>query len=335
MIFFELYFYIQNNPDPQTLIKNYLNSTPVWPLVWADWSKSIDTNGPKIAYEDLKNKYALDFKNQHLAAHIFGELLYDKEGVSGISVCDSSFGFGCYHGLFIEAVASKGLGIVGTLDKTCGSNFGGCQHGIGHGLIEYLGHSEPALVQALDQCSKLSWKGEILGCSDGAFMEYNSPNIVSKDKVLETTRPFNPKDPFYPCPILPKKYQPACYYSMGQWWQETFYKNNNYRYEGSLCAGVSDPENKKYCFIGLGYAVAQRRNYDINKIISLCNQMPDLNSRVDCRSGAAIFLYQPGSIPPPTTRYLYTKMCDGLDQTSRNLCLTQSNVENIKKTQIN
>ena len=61
------------------------------------WSSRIDEVGPELAYEELKKRYKdLEYPSQHTRIHVFGEVLYEKTGIAGTSVCDSAFGFGCY-----------------------------------------------------------------------------------------------------------------------------------------------------------------------------------------------------------------------------------------------
>ena len=94
-------------------------------------------------YADILSTYKNSApRNQHGIAHIFGEVLYKSRGLSGITVCDGSFAFGCFHGLMVNALPKEGLGSVQQLDQMCNQKFGeynlGCQHGLGHGIAEFF-----------------------------------------------------------------------------------------------------------------------------------------------------------------------------------------------------
>ena len=89
----------------------------------------------------------------------FGDALYHTTSLKGIHICDSKFGFGCYHSFLEEAITDKGLSAINDLDNECSKQFskgGSCQHGIGHGILSYLGDDK--LSQALTLCTTLKSK---------------------------------------------------------------------------------------------------------------------------------------------------------------------------------
>src|SRR5207247_1021973 len=86
----------------------------------AAWSEQIDAVGPVKAYSEFKSAYAKkDFMTQHIAAQVFGELLYEKKGVEGLSACDETFSFGCDKRIFLDAWRERGLEAESALEAMC------------------------------------------------------------------------------------------------------------------------------------------------------------------------------------------------------------------------
>src|SRR3989344_4330329 len=174
------------------------------------WSELMDEIGIEKTYRQFKSEYKdIHFGSQHTAAHIIGELIYEKAGIKGIIFCDATFAFGCYHSFFGNALANSGPDVIPEIDKSCIDKFGpfgtGCQHGIGHGLMEYFGHEN--LLAALDACSVTFQKNPLFGCTSGVFMEYNVPIIITLDDASTRPRMLDKSIPYDPCPGLPSKYQ--------------------------------------------------------------------------------------------------------------------------------
>ena len=176
-------------------------------------------NAAKV-YADILVKYAHTAPNsQHGIAHIFGEVLYKTTGLSGITVCDNSFAFGCFHGFLFNAIADKDIASINDLDRMCIEKFGeynlGCQHGIGHGIAEHYGSQN--LDQSLDACATLSWKHRLMGCSGGVFMEYMMPSLSGKGAGSVQVNPLTPNDPYAPCDNIKHQFKPECFYNLGNY----------------------------------------------------------------------------------------------------------------------
>src|SRR5690606_16267651 len=99
------------------------------------WENLIDEQGAEEAYAIFveEGNALSSIYNQHANAHIMGELLFDKLGIKGVTICDKSFSFGCYHSFFAKAIAKEGTQIITQLDKICSQTYGdkalGCSHG--------------------------------------------------------------------------------------------------------------------------------------------------------------------------------------------------------------
>jgi len=287
-------------------------------------SALIDKVGPEKAYEQFKADFAdKHFGVQHTAAHVMGELLYEKAGVKGLSVCDSTFAFGCYHSFFGRALAEQGLGIIPELDAACIAKFGplgtGCQHGIGHGLMEYFSHS--GLLSALDSCSATTQKKALFGCTSGVFMEYNVPIIVTDKDAFTQPRALDKTKPYEPCPKLPVKYHESCYYEMAQWWDKENNFKDDYKKIGQLCQAIGEQPSRESCFLGAGNIAAPSSDYKVKEAIAKCKQMPSLESQMTCQSGASWSFY--ASV---TYRNLAADVCKDLPADSQRRCVIKSDL---------
>lgn len=188
--------------DEETLLKTF-------------WTKRIKERGPEKAYSELKGTQNQFNKSQHLAAHIFGEILYNEKGINGLPICDSIYAFGCFHGFFGEAISQRGLGIVEEANRVCIQKGGiketGCRHGIGYGILEHLGSlSRDQLDKALDICKTIQVPS-LLGCTQGVFMEYNFPAAEEIQR-----RQFDEKKSFTPCDTVASMYKSSCYFELGE-----------------------------------------------------------------------------------------------------------------------
>lgn len=239
------------------------------------------------AYRQFKAEYAERPEGvRHGGAHVFGELLYRKEGLSGVVVCDGSFGFGCYHSFFGLAIAEQGAEVSRELDELCFAAYGrlgtGCPHGIGHGLMWYFG--DERLSEALSFCEGMRYQGMIGGCSDGVFMEYNDHTMATADGAVGR-RPYAEALRHAPCDEVEERYKAACYYRQADWWHRSL--GEDVKRVGGLCAEVKDGTSRDSCYRGLGYAVAIDAAYAPEASARRCGLLADGQQRERCLEGAA------------------------------------------------
>ena len=254
------------------------------------WGERIDTVGAPHAYEEFKAAYQNgNFGTQHVIAHIFGEILYDKEGIDGLAICDTTFAFGCYHSFFGKALSEHGSTVASELDRVCVSRFGplgtGCMHGIGHGLMEYFGPTR--LVEALEGCLYTTQVKELLGCTSGVFMEHNSPTVFGSDiPPTPSVRTINSVNPYEPCnTIVPEQFKRSCYYEIAAWWDRV--SEINLEEIGILCEEIPGAQYRESCYLGFGNITAPKNNYNVERTITTCKLMPTRNGELLCRAGAA------------------------------------------------
>jgi len=287
-------------------------------------SQLLDAHSAADAYAIFKQEYAAASQpDQHTAAHIFGDHLYEKEGVDGFSICDGSFGFGCYHTFIPLAIADHGESVVQELDAACVRAYGeaglGCSHGIGHGLIAHFGYGEGGLRSSLALCKTLSWNRPYGGCRDGAFMEYNLRTMIT-DPTLRG-RPFTHDTAYQPCDSVDAASKSACYFNLPQWWQQALPESSQKLSTlGTLCAGVKSGASQTACFRGIGYAYVPLTSFDAARGISLCDSLSISHSQnVECREGVAWGLYA-----DPAYRQSATTACtQGLTKDDSARCLRE------------
>ena len=234
-------------------------------------------------------------------------------------MCDNTFAFGCYHSFFLKALSEQGAEIILEMDKACIEKYGvggvGCQHGIGHGLLEYMGPDR--VVEALNACATLAWKNRLFGCQGGVFMEYTLPIIFDAENSVSTVKDINEDRPYDICPELPEKFRQACYYSLGQWWNQFF----SYAKIGQLCHDVTNDKEREACYLGTGSVIAPGSNFDVAESIAKCKEMPDFEGELTCRAGASwAFFAQPGM------RDVSLELCEGLEQGDEHLCAQKSDL---------
>ena len=285
-----------------------------------DMRIAIQRTGGTSAYQEFKKMYeSAGFNTGHTAAHIFGEELYQVEHLKGTRVCDSDLNFGCFHGFLSKAISTEGLEVISKLDTACTKGFGvrssECQHGIGHGVLEYVGHTH--LVDALKACSQTSQDNPVAGCTSGVFMEYNFPIVTDTQAVVVTsnTRELASKErPYDVCPTLEDpRFRLSCYHELPQWWKHVY--ANDFGALGLLCEAIPDKPEKYACFDGIAQMTTTSANYDVATSISLCNEMPNAEIRASCLRVASIsFDVSRGDKASART------VCDAIPDVPANFC---------------
>jgi hypothetical protein len=235
------------------------------------WKKILKKTDSAKFYEVLKKAYQ-DNYYKHVVGHIFGEILYEKEGIGGIEICDSSLFWGCYHALSIKAISESGLSVTRELASVCDRRFdfkdSACHHGIGHGLFEFFGTSK--VNEALTLCDDISVSGE--SCHTGVLMEYHFPTESGGDAFTQGVRPLVPGGEYSICPELTDSNKEPCYFELPRWWERVF--ESDFEKMGRLCANVTQEELRHKCFWGIGDSASLITDHNPNETVGLCEKMP-------------------------------------------------------------
>ena len=252
-----------------------------------EWGAEMMSLGEEKFLEVLRSRYQ-ENNNRHTVAHIYGELLYELRGADGLAFCDDTFSYGCYHAFFGQVLSREGLDVLPKLDGACVEKFGeldsGCQHGIGHGLLQYLGTKN--LNEALFRCASLPKRGT--SCFEGVFMEFNFPaeveGVVGRVKQRQLTN-----DPFYPCEDVETAFQGSCYYELPRLWERVF--ESNFSEIGRLCQQINEIQMKQKCFAGVGNVATVARDHEVQAIVEECSLMPTRMGEVACLVEASNALF--------------------------------------------
>lgn len=261
-------------PQPKTLS---------YPRERTRWAKLIRSRGAANTYRLLKQTYGDNRNMRHIQAHLFGEALYQAIGMQAVTVCDEDLGFGCFHGALSRAIAAGGLSVIEQLDAECRKTFGekklGCQHGIGHGIFEYLGPKR--LNQALALCATLRWKGSLAGCQGGVFMEYHFPLSLTSRTLL----PVSPEiaGPYDPCASVPGQFRLACVHELTFWWS-ALYKTDIQRMD-ALCTVFKDSDQRDVCYWGIGQFAYKLLEDNPQHLLAACARIADREDAGLCRAG--------------------------------------------------
>lgn len=266
------------------------------------WRERIREVGPVPAYRELvaaltvNNGSATVFK-QHVAAHYFGDALYQEVGPDGFSVCDGRFSYGCEHVLVGRTIADYSTSALGSLKEHCitlsGYGANNCLHGLGHGILGYLGYDRESLLEALRLCDEVGGSSGILGgCYAGVFMEYNLRSLL----LDEGYRPV-PGDNFLdPCDSLGGRARLSCFSRLPQWWWELpeLKTENAFTLLASRCRDLaSSGDERAACAFGVGRQIGSMQQIaeantarSLSALPGLCQVFRSDRDRGWCLAGA-------------------------------------------------
>ena len=268
-------FFSNNNQNTEETLPVVTNSTYDYRTEKAILTKVFNSLSNKEVYEVFKNRYSqIDQTKVHNLAHWIGTEIYSPGGMDGLLICDEAFSYGCYHGFFIKAFEKEGKDLYQSGDKYCfgdGSQplkYGGCIHGLGHGVLYLNGYDLEGLKSALKDCESLSSISSINGCNNGVFMEYNTRTMQSLDSGEIELRPLDNNNPLEPCNEINDKYANDCYFEQPAWWAGVYF--NDFQKMVELCEGVVEKTAKENCFGGIGRMIPVVDGYQGNKVKEIC-----------------------------------------------------------------
>ena len=289
-------------------------------VIREEWRSYMKEVGIEKAYLDFKKVYVRSapfFQHSHM--HVIGSLIFQEFGLEGVVYCDESFMFGCFHGFFGEAFAKSGLEDLHRMDDLCiekyGEQEGACQHGMGHGILVYIGNEK--LKKALDICSTLKWRYKIGGCKAGVYMEYNFSNVTH---TVQKIRELVPDNPNFPCNELKEVDQYGCYFAQADWWDSVY--KADYKKIGELCEQLLE-DNKEACYLGTGNVALQSSRFRIEPTLQKCDAIASEYGNLLCKAAARwIYLL---NIPQHNLPYESSEIfCNTVDASMRDTCTEKS-----------
>lgn len=292
------------------------------------WKDRIQGVGNAQAYTEFKASTPSVKPNEmHWEAHIFGDALYDLQGLSGIKTCDTHAEYACFHAFMIRAVQEYGAEAAGKLHAVCIEELGEfaheCLHGMGHGILGVLGHTDEGLARAVDICDDYPDPNPAMskyGCTSGAVMEFN---MYTMNSGKETPRPFSDAIASEPCRSMNgRENRRACTFWQPQWWIASLRHEpplTMAKHIGELCRAMNtdDPEMYRVCIEGIGNRISSSIDFDPARTAETCSAIdPDLNTRYTCHIFTA---FRFSRYFPLEKAYV---ACDGLPESDANRCRT-------------
>lgn len=189
--------------------------------VEALFSTLAQEQGGAFAFAVLKEAELPFGLDTHLLGHTIGDILFEQEGIAGMSLCTHDFRNACSHTMVIGALMEEGVGALPKIRDACHSAPGGigsytmCFHGLGHGVLAFNGYSMDRTIEMCEQLGTPQFKyREAVECFGGAIMEIiggggHDPEIWTKQREEY----LHPDDPFGICqqPFVTDLYRPMCY----------------------------------------------------------------------------------------------------------------------------
>ena len=266
---------------------------------------------PDVAYEG------------HVFAHGVGIEAYlrFKDVPGAFLACGDGFASGCRHGViqaYLEArprvTAADINALCAPFDQVATSNwvFYQCLHGMGHGLTMLYSHDLP---RALIDCDSLSGAWHRDSCYSGAFMEnivnataphHPASELAAKSHHHTTFKALDPADPLYPCTIVPRRQQMACY--LVQTSAILAVNHGDIPAAGRACDQA--PERmRSTCYMSLGRDISSFARRDTRESARLCG-LGGVAGRPHCYAGVVKSL-----VDWTSTTDSGFAFCRGLDST--------------------
>ncbi len=288
------------------------------------WEARIHAVGGEKAYVEFGTSVArMDAGMQHGLAHAFGGALYAAAGLPGIVSCDAQFSYGCYHQFVGSAIAAQGLGVISNIVSACEQidHPGPCLHGIGHGLVGFLGYAPEALEKSIGECESINANVSLQACDGGAFMEYNMRTLADNGLRRPTS------DLYAPCDSYSGDAAKSCYLYQGQWWWSEVFgptggaTSTRFATMAKLCTKLSG-DTRALCNEGVGLMAPPAGSYHPEQATALCDVLSG-NDRAMCLSGAAVVFNGTGHASDADA------VCSALNSAERAGCMQYASGEKI------
>lgn len=299
---------------------NYTHITPSEDVAAfrAQWGAYLEAHDGEALLFEIEERFKEDGPyDQHFAAHIAGELLYEHDGADALSVCTSLYGFGCYHGFISSAISEGGEAAIEKLDRTCVEALGApletetCQHGVGHGILEYVGYTNVDAALAL--CKETDDILPALGCKSGVYMEYFNPMSDTVADAQSLVPTFDSRDPLSVCDDADEDAMRTCMFEAHSWWHDT--ARLSVPEIGRLCDMAPNASVRSFCYLGHGNYIAPQFDFDIARSVAHCDLMEKNDGKAMCRAGVFWRLHFEKGIP------VARLACDGLSPALFNTCI--------------
>lgn len=162
----------------------------------------------------------------HALGHAIGYVLYEQQGPTGMRYCTHDFTNACAHSVLIQTFIENGAQALSDIANVCKEIPGGaasyptCFHGVGHGILAYLGYdyenavSRCTEVEDAVRASDPNGASGISGqCVGGATMELIQGNHDKGAWEAQKGKYLSDADLLSPCnaSFMPDTARPFCY----------------------------------------------------------------------------------------------------------------------------
>ncbi|MEN9561395.1 MAG: hypothetical protein RIQ56_668 [Candidatus Parcubacteria bacterium] len=286
------------------------------------WRDAISLMGAEKAYAMFVESAAnLDQGSRHSLAHAFGAGLYAKEGERAFPVCKDIYEYGCAHGFIAQAMRESGVAVVKRFADVCRKQGYPvmCMHGIGHGLVSYLGYEETAFSKSVRVCEGVVQDTSVAGCIGGAVMEYGLKTMAQAGTPI---RSMTKENRYEPCESISSDAKSSCYFWLPGWWYSVFTTTDGKTPEvairdmGALCISMNETEFSGECFGGVGDMATVAGGYDGARVVELCELASEESSyQLMCKAYAANIL-----LGDTRTKDEARVVCDSLPLREKDRC---------------
>ncbi len=213
----------------------------------------------------------------HEMGHSIGEAMFREYGDEALGKCDAAFSYSCYHGAIVQFMLVRGLdkkviqdfAYRGCTTKTASLDRHGCYHGFGHALMIV---DTGDMMRSLQDCDALVEDPVFMfDCYQGVAMEHAQANFLDPSVILYQKQ----GDPGYPCGLLDKKYQPACYSEHVVVADKMF--SHDWPRVVAYCASLSllTEKEKQPCFFRLGVVADAILGGRADEVMAVCHLAGD------------------------------------------------------------
>lgn len=213
---------------------------------YGEFKNIAQNSGADYAYRLVKEKFPNNETAAHDFAHVVGLVAYGKMDSAGLSICDTSFNYGCFHGFIEGFLIKKGTLAIEETESHCQSlgyiHMPSCIHGIGHGLMAYESYD---LKKALSDCDNLE-QSIRLYCWDGVFMERINASMQDPAKRAQIIDENNINQP---CQSINLIYKAQCWRNQVSAWFNFF--GSDPQKVIKVCQGI-EKQYQEICFESVG-----------------------------------------------------------------------------------
>jgi len=148
-----------------------------------------------------------------------------------------------------------------------------CHHAIGH-LLMYM--TDADIHESTNACDRIS---EIIGkdytqmCYEGSYMQIFQPLEPEDFALVENIAPVDSKAAERFCETFTNERRAACHRESWPQYRAAIMEDASALH--SFCSLVPGEDSIRRCYNGMFYILAAQFNFDSQKIITLCNSVPD------------------------------------------------------------